>query len=73
MKLLYALLLLLLPAGLAAQSGPGRQNALDRRVTVALADVTLAEALQTLAAQSGVAFAYSRRRAYRSFMPGAGD
>ena len=60
MKLLYALLLLLLfPAGLAAQSGPGRDSALDRRVTVALADVTLADALQTVAAQAGVAFAYS--------------
>jgi hypothetical protein len=59
MKRVYALLLLLLPAGLAAQSGPGRESVLDRRVTVALSGVTLAEALQTLGGQSGAAFAYS--------------
>ncbi len=61
MKILYAFLLLLplRPAGLAAQSGPGRESVLDRRVTVALVDVTLAEALQTLGGQSGAAFAYS--------------
>jgi hypothetical protein len=61
MKILYAFLLwlLLLPAGLRAQPGAGRGSVLDRRVTVALSDVTLAEALQTLGGQAGIAFAYS--------------
>ncbi len=61
MRMFYALLLwlLLLPAGLCAQPGAGRESLLNQRVTVALSDVTLAEALQTLGGQSGVAFAYS--------------
>ncbi|MBD0254242.1 MAG: carboxypeptidase-like regulatory domain-containing protein [Cytophagales bacterium] len=56
MRILYVFLLglLLLPAGLRAQPG-----VLDRRVTVALSGVTLAEALQALGGQCGVAFAYS--------------
>jgi hypothetical protein len=61
MKILYVLILwlLLLPDGLRAQPGEGRGSVLEKRISVVLSDVTLAEALQTIGGQSEVAFAYS--------------
>ncbi len=62
MRPLYAFLLwlLLLPACLRAQPPAGRESVLvEKRISAVLLDVTLAEALQTIGEQAGVAFAYS--------------